>query len=172
MCKKNDELGSKIEFHILSPVAGEPVDPVGVADGLQGVDQQRRALFLQVDDPFVVAAHQPFPAPAQPNHVFHRVVRRVTVIHGLPAFVDGLSGGSAHVQEENHGHLAPVPLPPSWQTAGTSWVSASNWHFVVSPARPLSCAKQPRSSCRTRLCHPDSGVRWSRKLIKSILRWS
>ena len=35
-----------IELDVLPSVAGEPINPIGVADGLQRIDQEGRAFFL------------------------------------------------------------------------------------------------------------------------------
>ena len=102
-----------IELHVLPPVAGEAVDAVGVADGLQGVDEQGAAFAFQVDDALVVAAHQPLAAAAQPDHILHGVIGRVPVVHRMAALVDGLGGGRRHIQQEHYGHipLHPVATP-------------------------------------------------------------
>ena len=97
-----------VVFHVLAPVAGEAVDAVLVAESLQRLDEQDRALLLQVDDALVRAPGRAVArAPvAQPQHVVDGVVGRVPLVRPAPRLVDGLARRRAHVEQEEHRHVA------------------------------------------------------------------
>ena len=118
-----------VELHVLSAVAREAVDAIGVSDSFQGLDEQRGTLLFQVDDALVVPAHQAFPAAAQPHHVLHRVIGGVPVVHHLTAFVDGFGGGCAHVQQEHHCHVSPVPV-----SVPVNFLIGRDFHPQVGPS--------------------------------------
>ena len=96
----------RVVLHVLAPVAAEAVDAVDVANRLEGVDDKHDSLLLDVYDALVGAPRRLAAPGAEPDHVLHRVVRRVPIVGAALALVNRLGGGRAGVYEEGGGNLA------------------------------------------------------------------
>ena len=111
------QLLDDVELHVLPPVAREAVDAVGVADGLQGADEQDNTLLLHINDALGRRQQLLGAARHPPGEVFAGVVVEIVGPQAAAVLDDLLVGGGAHVQQEGHGHVPlhlvapPVDLP-------------------------------------------------------------